>query len=765
MKKVFSCLLLGAMVVGGTVPINAQDSKSAKSNFSISSKGGSIAKSLKSYDIQQKDAVASLNAWLGLSENYSFEQISEKQDHLGFTQVKYQQLYKNVALKDGTVVLHFKNGKATSINGRVARVDEKLSVAPSFSSTEALQIAKQQLNVRETLNNYTPELVILKDHNTEENVLGWKVRIDGKNAQRTLVMAHVYIDALTGKLIQTISLIAHADVPATAKTLYSGVRTITTDSFSGGYRLIDNARKIETYDVGGADENPNPNSNIYFDTAYDIVNATTVWDTLPTLMGMNLQTAKPSLLSGLGASSFLISYVADSTVASLDEGNPLTFNIFFSQLTAANLPISSNGLYLPLPKDTYNAGFWKVGFTGDIADSANFKITDKSIGVHSWTDSLGNTGTYTMSYEKNPALDAHWGMGKTHEYYLDKLNRNSYDDSGSVLRNYMNGMILVGFSQANAAALPAPYNSMVYGLGDGQSVGPMVGLDVMGHEFSHLVTGNTADLEYAGESGALNESFSDIMGTCIEFFSKGTEANWLVGEDVVIAAPGFLRSMANPKAPAGTNSSVAQPQPDTYKKQFWVNTANPSQNNDNGGVHTNSGIGNKWFYLVSEGGTGTNDNSLNYNVTGVGMDKAEQIAYRTLTSYLTPTSQYIDAYYASLQATEDLYGDTSVAYSSVKNAWIAVGVLDSTTLNIATTNPLKDQISIYPNPTTGYFSINNSSNLVINAHIVSILGVQMKQIELKKGVNTVNISALSKGIYFINMETPSGIISEKISLK
>lgn len=765
MKKIISYLFLGALVIGGSVPAIAQNGNLSNNKFSITSQNGSIAKDLKSYDINQKDAVASLNSWLDLSNNYTFEQISENTDRLGFTQVKYQELFKNIAVKDGEIILHFRNSKATAINGRIASVDEKTNTVPSLSNTDAIQIAKEQLNVVQLINNYTPQLYILKDYNTNENVLAWKVRIDGRNAKKKLVMNNVYVNANTGKLIQTISLITDADVQATAKTLYSGTQTITTDSFSGGYRLRDAARKIETYDVGGANENPNTSSNIYFDTAYDITNVTTTWDSIPTLMSMKLQTTSPNFLIGTGSMGFLLSYVADDGFNSLDDGNPLTFNIFFSQFTQANLPISSNGLYLALPKPSYNAGFLKLTGGGDIADSANFKLTDKSIGIHSWNDSLGNTGTYSMSYEKNPALDAHWGMEKTHQFYLDKLNRDSYDNNGSVLRNYINGMLLVSFTQNNAAALPAPYNSMVYGLGDGQRLGPMVGLDVMGHEFTHLVTGNTADLEYQGESGALNESFSDMFGTAIEFFAKGNNANWLIGEDVMLVAPGYLRSMSNPKAPASFPNSGTQPQPDTYKKQYWVNTTNPSQNNDNGGVHTNSGIGNKWFYLVSVGGTGTNDNNFNYNVTGVGIDKAEQIAYRTLTSYLTSTSQYIDAYHASLLATGDLYGDTSVAYATVKNAWIAVGVIDSSTLGIATTNPLKDKIELYPNPTSGEFTINNSSNLVLNAQIVSILGVQIKPLEIKKGINKVDISTLSKGIYFINMETPSGIISEKIILK
>jgi len=766
MKKIFLNLLLGTALLCNTVPAFAQNNANAKSELSIPSTNGSVAMSLKKYDIKQNEAVNSLNQWLGLSDNYSFEQVSETQDKMGFIQIKFQQLFKNVPLKDGMVILHFKNGIATSINGRLSNVDEKTNVTPVLSRDEALQSAQEQLTVKKLLNTYPIELSLLNNQELGGSALAWKVRIDGKNAKNTLVMANVFIDAVTGKAIQVISLIAHADVTATGETLYSGTQTITTDSYTEGYRLRDNARKIETYDVGGVPQTSNWSSNILFDTAYDLANATTTWGTIPTLMSMKLQATSPSLLSTANP-GILLSFISENSFSSIDDGLPLSFNIFYSLLTQANLPLTTPGLYLPLPKPTYEAGYLKLGMNGmDIIDSAYFTITDKSIGIHPWSDPLGNAGTYTMELAKNPALDAHWGMEKTHDFYLQELNRDSYDDNGSVLRNYMNGMLLMSFTQTNAAALPDPYNSMVYGLGDGVIMGPVVGLDVMGHEFTHLVTGNTANLDYEGESGALNESFSDIFGTCIEFFTKGAQANWTIGEDVILGSnPGFFRSMSNPKATASANNPNFPPQPDTYKKQYWQSTTNPNDGNDNGGVHTNSGIGNKWFYLLTEGGTGTNDNSYVYNVTGIGIEKSQQIAYRTLTAYLTPNAQYIDAYHASLQATEDLYGDTSVAYTSVKDAWIAVGVADSLPLNVQTANPLKEKLAVYPNPTNGHFTINNTSDQVFTADLVSILGVNIQKIEIKRGTNSVNIAALSKGVYFLNIHTPAGIISQKVVLK
>ena len=126
---------------------------------------------------------------------------------------------------------------------------------------------------------------------------------------------------------------------------------------------------------------------------------------------------------------------------------------------------------------------------------------------------------------------------------------------------------------------------MTYGDGSG-SYNPFCALDIAGHEIGHGLMDYTANLVYSYESGALNESFSDIWGTAVEFYGKFSQANWQVGEDIGVT----LRDMSDPKSYGD---------PDTYQGTNWA--TGPA---DNGGVHTNSGVQNFWFYLLTVGGTG-----------------------------------------------------------------------------------------------------------------------------------------------------------------
>ena len=162
-------------------------------------------------------------------------------------------------------------------------------------------------------------------------------------------------------------------------------------------------------------------------------------------------------------------------------------------------------------------------------------------------------------------------------------------------------------------------SQMTYGDGNA-SWNPLVSLDIVGHEVSHGVTEYSAGLVYSYESGALNESFSDIFGEAIENFATGSN-DWLMGEDIGVNPGSALRSMADPPIKGD---------PDTYLGTNWR-----FDSADNGGVHTNSGVQNKWFYLMAVGEAGVNDNGQSYNVTGIGIDDAEAIAYRNLTVYLT----------------------------------------------------------------------------------------------------------------------------------
>lgn len=241
------------------------------------------------------------------------------------------------------------------------------------------------------------------------------------------------------------------------------------------------------------------------------------------------------------------------------------------------------------------------------------------------------------------AVDAHAFAEKTFDFYKKNFNRNSFDDKGTPIKSYIH----VGSKWNNAAW---DGQEMIYGDGDGKTFTEMSGgLDVVAHELTHAVTQNTANLQYELESGALNESISDIMGVMVD--SK----NWLLGEDIY--TPGkrgdALRSMSDPKKYG---------QPDNYQDRYIGIE-------DNGGVHTNSGINNKAAYLIAAGGS-----QYGVTVQGIGRPKTAAIYYRALTLYLTPTSDFQAMRDAAIQAATDLYGENSNEVTTVQNAYDAVGV-------------------------------------------------------------------------------------------
>ena len=171
--------------------------------------------------------------------------------------------------------------------------------------------------------------------------------------------------------------------------------------------------------------------------------------------------------------------------------------------------------------------------------------------------------------------------------YLDFL----YKTTGLISVNNLDSLVSISnVPNLDNAFFTGKY--MVYGSGD-KSFYPLSAIDVVGHELSHGLVSGTANLEYKGHSGALNESFADIMGTMFEFYmydtypQLGGEEDWLIGEDLGIDKP-FLRSMSDPKK--GN-------QPDKYKGQYYLN---PNSQIDFGGVHINSGIPNYCFYLASQ---------------------------------------------------------------------------------------------------------------------------------------------------------------------
>ncbi|MCJ8163553.1 M4 family metallopeptidase [Pontibacter sp. E15-1] len=279
--------------------------------------------------------------------------------------------------------------------------------------------------------------------------------------------------------------------------------------------------------------------------------------------------------------------------------------------------------------------------------TTNYNIaTDFVDADNNWT-----SGEYSNAAKDNAGLDAHWAAQMTYDYFKNRFGRNSYDNAGAKIKNYVH----YDLNYENAF-----WNGSVMTYGDGATrFDALTSLDVGAHEIGHAVCSSTANLVYSNESGALNEGLSDIWGAAVEQYAAPTKSTWLIGEDIDKQRPS-LRSMSNPKA---------EGQPDTYKGINWY-----SGTADNGGVHTNSGVLNYWFYVLSVGKAGTNDIGAAYSVSGIGIADAAAIVYRMESVYMTANSGYADARTYAIQAAEDLFGAGANQVIQTTNAWHAVGV-------------------------------------------------------------------------------------------
>jgi hypothetical protein len=256
------------------------------------------------------------------------------------------------------------------------------------------------------------------------------------------------------------------------------------------------------------------------------------------------------------------------------------------------------------------------------------------------------------------AVDAHFGVGATADYYSAIHGRNGIDGTGRATYSRVH----YSNSYDNAFWDDTCF-CMTYG--DGSSFTTLTSIDVAGHEMTHGVTANTARLVYSGEPGGLNESMSDIHGTMVEFYSRGGLAagtgNWLIGEQL---ASSPLRYMDRPSR-------------DGASRDAWSSTLGSLD------VHFSSGPMNRAFYFLSQG-AGTTAGANNYSsylpcgMTGIGNDHAARIAYRALAQYMTSNTNYAGARTAFLNAATALYGASSADYAAVVNAFAAINVGTST---------------------------------------------------------------------------------------
>ncbi|MER5516626.1 M4 family metallopeptidase [Streptomyces sp. NPDC002763] len=316
---------------------------------------------------------------------------------------------------------------------------------------------------------------------------------------------------------------------------------------------------------------------------------------------------------------------------------------------------------------------------GDRAGHRTYDLNQGTSGTGTlFTDDNDVWGDGTAANRQTAGVDVAFGAAATWDFYKNVFGRNGIRNDGVAAYSRAH----YGNNYVNAFWQDACF-CMTYGDGSGNTH-PLTALDVAAHEMSHGVTAATAGLTYSGESGGLNEATSDIFAAAVEFYENlpADVPDYEVGEKIDINGDGTpLRYMDKPSKDGASSDN-------------W----SPSL----GGldVHYSSGPANHFFYLLSEGSGAKTVNGVAYDsptydgqpVTGIGIENAQQVWYRALTTYMTSSTNYAGARTATLQAAADLFGAYSPSYLAVADAWAAINVGNRIALGVNVA-PIADQIS------------------------------------------------------------------------
>ncbi|WP_405060073.1 M4 family metallopeptidase [Kribbella sp. NBC_01505] len=295
----------------------------------------------------------------------------------------------------------------------------------------------------------------------------------------------------------------------------------------------------------------------------------------------------------------------------------------------------------------------------------NYLLKDPTRG-NSYTVHAGTNAIFTDADDiwgdglptnvQTAAVDAHFGAQVTWDYYKFVHGRLGIFNNGVGTKSRVH----YGSNYANAFW---DGTQMTYGDGSG-NVHPITSLDVAGHEMSHGVTQATANLNYSGEAGGLNESTSDIFGTMVEWYANNATdlGDYLIGEKVDIFGTGApLRRMDKPSSDGSS--------PDCWSA--GVGGLDP---------HYSSGPLNHWFYLAAEGTGPKTINGVAYNSTscngttfaGIGRNIVAKVWYRTLATKLTSSSNYLAARNGAILSAKELYGAGSPQCLGIQRAFAGI---------------------------------------------------------------------------------------------
>jgi Zn-dependent metalloprotease len=595
---------------------------------------------------------------------YEFKQIATNNTRGNFNIVTFTAFYNAVKVEHARYNVVLKKDKVTAITLEHYVMDASVALAPSLSEGQALDKAKlhvgannyvwedieKSLNasvnqqeieqLQSSYNEYLPkgELVFVDNFQTKEVdvTLAYKFNI---YASKPLSRNNIFVDATTGQILLTDAIIKHADE--------------INENIEKNKINTTNAVKVLGPNTGHGLTRYAGDRN--FETTFDEANGR---------------------------------YSLDGTIPVIVDGEAVIIeNETRSYDGVGGAPIGVGGI------PSYSI------YDGD----APLQQLAAEVGDNDWTGdehwrNRFETLVYPIDNEtKNDdvALDAHWGAEIVVRYWAKIHNRSSYDNKGTKITNYVHYGDAYDNAFWNGTAMTYGDGSYQGGTNPNGSFGPLTSMDVCGHEIGHGVCSNTSDLVYARESGAMNEGFSDIWAASVENYVLTQIDNslpydpWGIGEQIDENDGGLPPGEVGSTALRWMDDPKAEGNPDTYGGDNWSDPQciEPTLANDQCGVHNNSGVLNKWYYLLVEG-SGKNftlgkdkasaDDEVNdvmtpYVVEGLGFLIAEQITFKAEVM-LTPNATFEEMRDASILVAQQEYGQFSNEQKQVTNAWYAVNV-------------------------------------------------------------------------------------------
>ena len=635
-----------------------------------------VEKNFEGMKVPVNEAVSHFDEWFETGDS-EFVLFFDETDEIGMRDMDYQQYINGVKVENSALYVHSRNGFVTLINGDIMPISKLSQNSTKISPKRAIRIASGNDSVM-----YDAQKVII-------HILNKNGKFEYYTTYKVITeYEEIYVDCSTGDTIQSLPLF-QSSTSCQVTTKYNGNQNITCETNNNGnYILRNDSKNLRT--LYG---NYNPYNNNMPANRYVYENSSTNWSdhylTSVVISAVHNESwwnplvgdSNPDLYIRITDANGNLLYVSDYKE---DCGTKTPFFVTFRITEMIKVP--ANG--------EIKIEVWDEDLGNDTKGSS-VNLTSNIIGAYSWGNSTTNTEGYCVISQWHPALDVQWGLEKTWDFYYTEFNHIGFDGNNALTQAILhspgdvdNIAAEVKHSIYNAKAMepnnafahsdPNNVNTAFLYFGIGNEKGEsLVDLNCVTHEFTHLVTSYRpkGKLVYQGESGAINEGYSDAMAVSAEARLTGN-VNWLYGHgvqslDIDGNVYDYCRNIADPKAggPEG-------PKPDTYGGKNWTNPTDISNDNDYGGVHMNNSIFTHWYYILCEGKAGVNDNQHDYFVSPIGITKALSIIWRMHRTYLPPQATFAQARKYAIQSAEDLFPGDENTLKSVTDAWYAVGVGD-----------------------------------------------------------------------------------------